>query len=110
MLNGRFKTWQGHLIGLSIWQHPHRYNIASAFRKLLPTITEPIATSLVQEYMQNMLERPISRLKVSSLLSNSPAQYDSSIDKWVVPDSNDVDPSESEYDQVISKVQGGCIL
>lgn len=92
----RFKTWQGHLIGLSGWTEPNRHNIASAFREVLTTLTTPTTTSAVQRQMENILERPVSKLKVSGLLSNSAIQYDADIDKWITP--------ARKSDKVIQKI------
>ncbi|MDX2112390.1 MAG: hypothetical protein SFW63_01460, partial [Alphaproteobacteria bacterium] len=85
----RFKTWQGHLIGLRNWESPGRDNIASAFRKILPTINRPTSTAEVQAQMQEMLGRPITKSKVSGLLSNSPAIYDKEMERWTNPESTD---------------------
>lgn len=79
----RFKIWQGHLIGQAAWTSPNRHNIASAFREVLPTITNHTTTNIVQQRIENILGRPISKAKVSAMLSNSTAQYDRSLDKWI---------------------------
>lgn len=85
----RFKTWQGHLIGLRNWGLPGRDNIASAFRKVLPTINRPTSTAEVQAQMQQVLGRPITKSKVSGLLSNSPAIYDKEMERWTNPENAD---------------------
>jgi len=112
----RFKTWQGHLIGQAGWTSPNRYNISSAFREVLPTITTPTNTAAVQQRMENILERPISKTKVSGMLSNSMAQYDQTIDKWINPAfdseaeneaSEITNSSKHEEYQTISSAHGG---
>jgi hypothetical protein len=60
--------------------------VASAFRKVWPTITSPISTLGVQKKLEAILLRPLNRTKVSGLLSNSEAIYDKETETWTNPD------------------------
>lgn len=95
----RFRIWHGHLIGLAGWSLSVHHTIVSAFRKVLPTITTPTAMSVVQQRMESILKHPVSKNKVSRLLSSSPAIYDVNLGKWVNPERNPESEDEVEVNE-----------
>ena len=108
----RFKTWLGQLIGLAGWESARRDNVASAFRKVWPTITSPISTLDMQAKLEAILHRPLNRIKVSGLLCNSDAIYDKESETWTNPEYDDVPMHIRQLDApapayAISSAHGG---
>lgn len=108
----RFKTWLGQLIGLAGWESARRESIASAFRKIWPTIISPISTLEMQSKLESILHRPLNRIKVSGLLCANDAVYDKNSETWTNPKFSDVpmhirqmENEDSAY--AISSAHGG---
>lgn len=82
----RFKVWQGRLIGLSVWQEPRRQTILGAVREVYSSLDLPFKLEDVHLQVQQVLDRPIERSKVSGHLSNIGAVYNREKDIWSRPE------------------------